>query len=573
VQAKESREVDVVLSEAEQLREQRDRFLAFAFAASDLLLEIGDDSMIRYAVGATNQLLGGPPASVIGQGWLDLFVEQDRSLLVAKIGSLVPGKRCGPVLVSILPPAQAVNASAEAPSRPLPVIFNACRIPDYDDVVYCTLTVANVALAKVARAGQGRTSGGLLGRDAFEETAIETLEAARAVGQDVEITFIEFVGAAGFRERLGSDRWEAFFADAGSVLRGGSIEGDTAGALAEDRFGIVHEAGSEVGPDVRRQLADLARAFDPTGGGMQVEQATVASSGDELTSAEAAQALVYTINKMAAKGTGHLGVSSLAVSFHEQVMETQDRIAAFKAVVSSNRFDFAFQPIVDLETRQISHFEALARFAHGESPYQTIVFAENVGLIQDFDLACCRRAIDFMAERAASSPVNLAVNLSGLSLQNDVFVETLMGLLKQHANLAGRLLFEATESSRMHDLERVGRVFNALKGLGFSMCLDDFGAGAASFQYLRALEVDYVKIDGTYTRRLLSSDRDSLLLRNLCDLCADLNIKTIAEMVELDDQIDELRRLGVHMGQGYLLGRPAPQPVFAGPSARSRRKA
>jgi EAL domain-containing protein (putative c-di-GMP-specific phosphodiesterase class I) len=524
-------------------------------------------------VGATNQLLGGPPASVIGQGWLDLFVEQDRSLLVAKIGSLVPGKRCGPVLVSILPPAQAVNASAEAPSRPLPVIFNACRIPDYDDVVYCTLTVANVALAKVARAGQGRTSGGLLGRDAFEDTAIETLEAARAVGQDVEITFIEFVGAAGFRERLGSDRWEAFFADAGSVLRGGSIEGDTAGALAEDRFGIVHEAGSEVGPDVRRQLADLARAFDPTGGGMQVEQATVASSGDELTSAEAAQALVYTINKMAAKGTGHLGVSSLAVSFHEQVMETQDRIAAFKAVVSSNRFDFAFQPIVDLETRQISHFEALARFAHGESPYQTIVFAEDVGLIQDFDLACCRRAIDFMAERAASSPVNLAVNLSGLSLQNDVFVETLMGLLKQHANLAGRLLFEATESSRMHDLERVGRVFNALKGLGFSMCLDDFGAGAASFQYLRALEVDYVKIDGTYTRRLLSSDRDSLLLRNLCDLCADLNIKTIAEMVELDDQIDELRRLGVHMGQGYLLGRPAPQPVFAGPSARSRRKA
>jgi len=573
VQAKESREVDVVLSEAEQLREQRDRFLAFAFAASDLLLEIGDDSMIRYAVGATNQLLGGPPASVIGQGWLDLFVEQDRSLLVAKIGSLVPGKRCGPVLVSILPPAQAVNASAEAPSRPLPVIFNACRIPDYDDVVYCTLTVANVALAKVARAGQGRTSGGLLGRDAFEDTAIETLEAARAVGQDVEITFIEFVGAAGFRERLGSDRWEAFFADAGSVLRGGSIEGDTAGALAEDRFGIVHEAGSEVGPDVRRQLADLARAFDPTGGGMQVEQATVASSGDELTSAEAAQALVYTINKMAAKGTGHLGFSSLAVSFHEQVMETQDRIAAFKAVVSSNRFDFAFQPIVDLETRQISHFEALARFAHGESPYQTIVFAEDVGLIQDFDLACCRRAIDFMAERAASSPVNLAVNLSGLSLQNDVFVETLMGLLKQHANLAGRLLFEATESSRMHDLERVGRVFNALKGLGFSMCLDDFGAGAASFQYLRALEVDYVKIDGTYTRRLLSSDRDSLLLRNLCDLCADLNIKTIAEMVELDDQIDELRRLGVHMGQGYLLGRPAPQPVFAGPSARSRRKA
>jgi EAL domain-containing protein (putative c-di-GMP-specific phosphodiesterase class I) len=567
VQAKENREVDVVLSEAEQLREQRDRFLAFAFAASDLLLEIGDDSLIRYAVGATNQLLGGPPKAVIGQGWLEIFAEEDRPLLVAKIGALAPGKRCGPILVSIHPPGLAV-----AQRKPLRVVFNACRIPDHEDVIYCTLTVASIGLAKAARADALRTDNGLLRRKAFEEAAVETLEAARASGQDVEITFIEFVGAAGFRERLGSDRWQAFYADAGTVMRSGAIDADAAGAIAEDRFSIVHEAGADVGVEVRRQLAELARAFDPQGAGLEVEQATVAASSDELTSEEAAQALVYTINKMASKGTGSLGVASLAVSFHEQVMETQDRITAFKAVVAANKFDFAFQPIVDLKTREISHFEALTRFAHGESPYQTIVFAENVGLIQDFDLACCRRAIDFMAERAASTPVNLAVNLSGLSLQNDVFVDTLMGLLRQHSGLAGRLLFEATESSRMHDLERVARVFNAMKSQGFSMCLDDFGAGAASFQYLRALEVDYVKIDGTYTRRLLTSDRDGLMLRNLCELCADLKIKTIAEMVELDDQVEKLRSLGVHMGQGYLLGRPAPQPVFAGtPTSRGRR--
>src|SRR3546814_2377988 len=78
------RSIDVVPTEVEQLRDQRDRFLAFAFAASDLLLEIGDDSQIRYAVGATNQLLGGSPAAVIGRGWLDLFAAEDRPLLVAK---------------------------------------------------------------------------------------------------------------------------------------------------------------------------------------------------------------------------------------------------------------------------------------------------------------------------------------------------------------------------------------------------------------------------------------------------------------------------------------------------------
>src|SRR3546814_6416740 len=120
-------------------------------------------------------------------------------------------------------------------------------------------------------------------------------------------------------------------------------------------------------------------------------------------------------------------------------------------------------------------------------------------------------------------------------------------------------MLEATEASRMHVLERVSRVFNAMKALGFSMCLDDFGAGAASFQYLRALDVDHVTIDGTYTRRLLSSERDSLLLRKLCDLCADLKIETIAEMVELEDQVDKLRSIGAQMGQGYMLGRPAPR--------------
>src|SRR3546814_15262779 len=106
------------------------------------------------------------------------------------------------------------------------------------------------------------------------------------------------------------------------------------------------------------------------------------------------------------------------------------RISDWSSDVCSSDL-FAFQPIVDLETREISHFETLTRFAHGESPYQTIVFAEHVGLIQDFDLACCRRAIPFLAERAESSPVNLAVNLSGLSLQNALSVHPLIRLPQQ----------------------------------------------------------------------------------------------------------------------------------------------
>src|SRR3546814_17467091 len=89
------------------------------------------------------------------------------------------------------------------------------------------------------------------------------LEAARAAGQDVEITFIEFVGADGFRQRLGSARWEAFYAAAGPVLRSGAIDGDAAGAIAEDRFGFVHRAGVATTSEGRGKLDARAGDFDP----------------------------------------------------------------------------------------------------------------------------------------------------------------------------------------------------------------------------------------------------------------------------------------------------------------------
>src|SRR3546814_17047369 len=95
--------------------------------------------------------------------------------------------------------------------------------------------------------------------------------------------------------------------------------------MAGVRFGFVHRAVVGTSSEVRRQLADLARAFDPTGSGLEIEQATVTASADDLTSEEAAQALVYTINKMAGRGSANLGVASLAVSFHAQGLETQNR--------------------------------------------------------------------------------------------------------------------------------------------------------------------------------------------------------------------------------------------------------
>ena len=110
------------------------------------------------------------------------------------------------------------------------------------------------------------------------------------------------------------------------------------------------------------------------------------------------------------------------------------------------------------------------------------------------------------------------------------------------------------------DLDVANRHIQSLRGLGCKVCLDDFGAGAASFAYLQRLSVDVVKIDGRYVRDLASDGRDGALVRHLVQLCKELKVKTVAEMVETPEIEDAARRAGVDFAQGWLYGRPADRP-------------
>jgi EAL domain-containing protein (putative c-di-GMP-specific phosphodiesterase class I) len=106
-------------------------------------------------------------------------------------------------------------------------------------------------------------------------------------------------------------------------------------------------------------------------------------------------------------------------------------------------------------------------------------------------------------------------------------------------------------------LDAVSNVVRGLRKAGHKVCLDDFGAGASAFQYLRALEVDVVKIDGIYVRDALKTGKGQSFLKAMAGLCNDLGIATVAEMVENTNALAFLRACGVAYGQGYLFGRPS----------------
>ena len=151
----------------------------------------------------------------------------------------------------------------------------------------------------------------------------------------------------------------------------------------------------------------------------------------------------------------------------------------------------------------------------------------------------------------------IAVNLSGRSLEDKSFLEAFAKLLSKHEKIRTQLMFEVTESAEIIDLDATNNFITGLREKGHHVCLDDFGAGAAAFQYLRALDIDFVKIDGMYVREALVKANGKSFLRAMANLCSDIGIDTIAEMVEDEEVAGFLIESGVRYGQGYLFGKPS----------------
>ena len=123
----------------------------------------------------------------------------------------------------------------------------------------------------------------------------------------------------------------------------------------------------------------------------------------------------------------------------------------------------------------------------------------------------------------------------------------------------GKVIFEITETAALRDIGRAQRSIRELKRYGCEFALDDFGVGYSSFNYIKHLDIDYLKIDGSFVRNLLESEDDRVFVKALADVARGMSIKTIAEMVEDENVVDYLYDLGIDYGQGYHFGKPKPK--------------
>jgi EAL domain-containing protein (putative c-di-GMP-specific phosphodiesterase class I) len=523
------------------------RFLGLAFAAADLLFEVDDRGAIAFAAGAGHRLAGQDDKSLTGRPWRELFTEADQPLADALIANLEDGERRGPAEVEL---------AWSAAGAPLYAALRVFRLPQIAPRLSCALALVDRGAAARPRTGRLRE------RADFEAVAKTLIDAAKAVGPDLEMGLVQFAGLAEERGRLDAAAALALDRRLAGALRAEAY-GDAAADLGGERYALIRRKDGTPDAVARRLSRVLGAALNPTVHAVAVDHAA--------TSGRMMRALRYALDSFLVDGEPPKAANLIDVLGHS-VHRTVAEASAFGAMVDQRRFSLVYQPVVSLSDGTPHHHEALVRFDGDASPYATIRMAEELDIIEALDCAVVEEVVKRL-RADAKGKLRLAANVSGRTITSPSFMQA-VGRHAAAGGLAGRLMFEITESAAIDDLGVAQKHVQALQAQGFQVCLDDFGAGAASFAYLQQLSVDIVKIDGAYVRESTRSGRDGAMIRHLVGLCRELKVATVAEMVETQAIEDSLRQAGVDYAQGWLYGQPTAEPqapARKGPGASRRR--
>ncbi len=522
----------------------RDRFVAFAFAGADVLIETDAAGEIVFAAGALG-LFGCTPDDVIGQPMLDLCEDADRSVVQNLLERPERVSRHNARMISLCD-----GRGGTARFELMCGVF-----PEFGEHFFFSLCHAESPakdsardIADVTNVAQG---------DEFAAIAAERLSDLRAAGeQNEELTLLQLSGLETLRQRASRSKASQFLRETIEHLRRVAVSEESVGVLGTEEFGVIHHRDTPMDA-IAAEIGGLSKALDPENRGVSVQHATMDLAAEGLSDNDALQALAFTLKEFAKSGiTGSL--SSLETAYSAMLDDTLGRIDAVRSLIAQRSYDIAYQPIVKLSDGTVHHHEALIRPRTGgrdQSPYELVTFAESVDLISEIDLAMCESLLQ--AKQTHGRPdQQIALNLSARSLQCATFNDALLGVLERHPGQPSSMIFEITETYEIADLNETNAKLQQLRTKGYRICLDDFGVGAANLKVLDALDIDFLKIDGLFVQALSKRPEALPLLKATAKLCRDLKIISIAEFVEDAETARILVEHGVDLAQGFYFGKP-----------------
>ncbi len=363
-------------------------------------------------------------------------------------------------------------------------------------------------------------------------------------------------------ETFGFDVGDEVIAATARIIRSHLRGGDTIGRYSSNKFGIIL---NECSPSAMRVAAERFMKA--------VREATIRTAGCQLSATISVggvilpeqartvhQALSHALQALDSAKTRRQESFSAFEPSNTKELTRQRNITIADEVISAldeNRMLIALQPIVSSKTLQPDLYECLLRMEKPDgmlvSAGEFIAVAEQLGLSRLID----RRTLELSIEILKKHPtIRLSVNVSSLTASDHDWLISLHRLTGGRRQLTERLTIEITETAAIHDLDVTINFVDTLKELGCRVAIDDFGAGYTSFKNLKILDVDMVKIDGTFVKNLIDEPTNRVFIRTLVQIAETFGLETVAEWVADEETAQIVIDCGITHMQGFHYGRP-----------------
>ncbi len=407
---------------------------------------------------------------------------------------------------------------------------------------------------------------GLVNRVSFEHALTRHVDYAARYGSGGSVIVLGIDWFTYVNGALGSVAGDQLLAQVSEVIKSRLRKTDVLGRVGGDVFALlVHAADRTKAQALAQELIGLVQRhpFVITGEAIRITMSAGVTSLDDrpvvgaelLAEAEAAM--------HAAKEAGRDRVLAYDPKGRDEADERRAWSERVRQATERGLFVLTSQPIMNLQSGDVTQHELLLRMRDDGGglvePAAFLATAERFGLVGGIDRWVTQQAVRLIeAQQRNGRELTLEINLSGKTMGDEEFPDAVRKELRTSGIDPSRLIFEVTETAAVADIEQARHFAERLAEVGCRFALDDFGAGYASFYYLKHLPISYLKIDGEFVRNLPQDRTDQLIVRALVEVCSGLEIKTVAEFVGDDQTIELVRELGVDFAQGYHIGRPEP---------------
>ncbi|MCW2989814.1 MAG: diguanylate cyclase/phosphodiesterase [Solirubrobacterales bacterium] len=407
---------------------------------------------------------------------------------------------------------------------------------------------------------------GLPNRVLFRRHVDQAMERRRHTGTEIVVMILDLDRFKEVNDTLGHGKGDELLRGIAERLGRALRDVDVVARLGGDEFGVLltlpeHDAVAidAVAERIRETLDPpfaLGDLWVDAGASIGIASATV-HGGDAETLIQRADVAMYVAKQ---NGSGH---ELYDIARDPNAPERLELIRDLRKGIEGNQLVLHYQPKIQVESGELTGFEALVRWQHPErgllSPGEFIDLAERTDAVRGLTLQVIEKALRQVADwRELGHEVPVAVNLSARVLLDVALPADIERLLDEVGVPAGLLEVELTESSLIADPDRTADILSRLNAAGVRVTIDDFGTGYSSLVLLRRLPVDAIKIDRSFVGGMTSNQEDAAIVESTVRLADSLGLDVVAEGVETAETLEQLRAMGCQQAQGYYMCRPQP---------------